>query len=247
MSKKFKDKRCVYCNRTPLETGSLHTADHIVARKLGLPNDRDNYPKAPACKKCNSEKSNLENDLLAVLPFGGRHQDARINLETMVPQRLQKNARVARFIGNSPSISWSEEIPGIILPCPSVNIDINKYKEWAALITKGLMWHHFKTYLKVDEHFIDVDFPRENERIFRKAEIKQLSNFVENTLGNQVFFYQGIQIPTDPEFSIWEFKVYGGLKIMFDSKSGNYSDQIQVITGSNEMIKTKSFSSLIRI
>jgi hypothetical protein len=54
--------------------------------------------------QCNNEKSKLENDLTSILPFGGRHRDARPNLE-LVPKRLVKNAKFRRLLATSRSNS----------------------------------------------------------------------------------------------------------------------------------------------
>jgi len=75
MSKRFKNKLCVYCLKNP----STPTGDHIFAREFFMQDRRANLPKVPACKHCNNEKSQLEHYLTAVLPFCGRHPDASGN------------------------------------------------------------------------------------------------------------------------------------------------------------------------
>jgi hypothetical protein len=55
VSKKFKGKPCVYCT-----DGTAISADHVIARQFFLERHRANIPKAPACVKCNGEKSALE-------------------------------------------------------------------------------------------------------------------------------------------------------------------------------------------
>jgi|SRR6516165_636442 hypothetical protein len=89
--KQFAGQLCVYCNSNPAVV-----PDHVFAREFFLVNQRDNLPQVPACDKCNNEKSRLEHHLTALLPFGGSHADALTNLETMVPKRLAKNARLHR-------------------------------------------------------------------------------------------------------------------------------------------------------
>src|ERR1700722_9395653 len=99
MSKKFKKKTCVYCCGKGIST----TGDHVFAREFFLKSRRATLPQVPACAPCNKEKSELEHYLTAVLPFGGRHDDASINLETMVPPRLAKNAKLHRGLGQRSS------------------------------------------------------------------------------------------------------------------------------------------------
>ena len=86
MSKKFKGMQCAYC----LDAVAT-TVDHVFSREFFLVEDRGYLPEAPACKACNDEKSRMEHCLTAVLPFGGRHDQARANLEGHVPPRLAKN------------------------------------------------------------------------------------------------------------------------------------------------------------
>jgi len=94
MSKRFKSgELCVYCSKLPAVTG-----DHIFARKFFVESARANLPQAPVCATCNNEKSELEHYLTAVLPFGGRHPDALENLVSMVPKRLQRNAKLHRVL-----------------------------------------------------------------------------------------------------------------------------------------------------
>ena len=66
MSKRFRDKPCVYCLTNPSTT----TGDHVFAREFFPEAARANLPKVPACESCNNEKSHLEHYLTAVLPFG---------------------------------------------------------------------------------------------------------------------------------------------------------------------------------
>src|SRR3989304_4598934 len=90
-ARQFRGMRCVYCRDQP---GT--TADHIFSRQLFLIRNRAYIPQVPACQKCNNEKSKLENDLTAILPFGGLHADAHENLVELVPKRLAKNLRLHR-------------------------------------------------------------------------------------------------------------------------------------------------------
>ena len=65
MSKKFKNKMCVYCGEA-----KSATADHVFSRELLLKAHRGDLPKVPACESCNHEKSVLEHYVSAILPFG---------------------------------------------------------------------------------------------------------------------------------------------------------------------------------
>ncbi len=85
-SKKYKGKPCVYCQ----ENESIAQGDHVFFRKLFLEEERKNLIKVPACDYCNTEKSKLEHYLANILGFGGRHPDAKENLESLIPPRLEK-------------------------------------------------------------------------------------------------------------------------------------------------------------
>jgi hypothetical protein len=72
------------------------TPDHVWGRGFCLEQYRDNLPQVPACGKCNGEKSTLEHYLMTVLPFGCQHRDSQATLKTLVPKRLEKNAKLFR-------------------------------------------------------------------------------------------------------------------------------------------------------
>src|SRR3989442_1792736 len=91
MKDKFKGQICVYCGKA-----QATTADHVICREFFLVKHRGHLPQVPACLPCNNEKAALENYLTVVLAFGGRHSHAAENLSTMVPKRLQKNAKLHR-------------------------------------------------------------------------------------------------------------------------------------------------------
>ncbi len=85
MSKKYKGKRCVYCQDNP----SINQGDHVFARGLFLEIERHNPIKVPACDECNNKKSSIEHYLAS---FGGRHSGAEETLNSLVPTRLKKKS-----------------------------------------------------------------------------------------------------------------------------------------------------------
>lgn len=48
---------------------------------------------------------------MVVLPFGGRHTDAAVNLQTMVPKRLLKNKKLHKELANGPRGKRRDAIP----------------------------------------------------------------------------------------------------------------------------------------
>jgi hypothetical protein len=143
-SKKFAGELCVYCN-----SKSSGAPDHVFAREFFLVNQRGNLPQVPACQDCNNAKSRLEHYLTALLPFGGRHADAPINLESMVPKRLAKNARLHRALGRNKSTIWNSAESGLSVPQMALPID-GQLEKLFEFITKGLLWHHWKVRLTGD-------------------------------------------------------------------------------------------------
>ena len=85
MPKGLTGQPCAYCRTGP----STAQGDHVFPRTFFLESKRGDLPKVPACKQCNDEKSRLEHYLATVLPFGGRHADASVNLEE---QSFSQNA-----------------------------------------------------------------------------------------------------------------------------------------------------------
>ncbi len=106
MSKKFKDKPCVYC-----PTGISATADHAFAREFFLERHRANLPKVPACAVCNGEKSALEHYLTTILSFGGVHPNALENLITTAPRRLAKNLKLRDTLAAAINAPDAEHLP----------------------------------------------------------------------------------------------------------------------------------------
>lgn len=99
---------------------------------------RDNLPKAPLCTKCNSQKSRLETNLLAIFPFGTNHSDALENLNTNVPKRLEKNIKLYRNLQTSTKPESTKNENGIIVPTTVIEFDINKLFVLFNYITKAL-------------------------------------------------------------------------------------------------------------
>jgi hypothetical protein len=144
VSKKYRDKVCVYCAGAPSVT-----ADHIIARQFFLSNRRSDLPKVPACEACNRQKSELEHYLTAVLPFGGRHPDATVALGTMVPKRLLKNRRLHEklIVGLRRSTARHPDADSQAQTSLAIPIESVRLRQLFALITKGLVWYHWQTIL----------------------------------------------------------------------------------------------------
>jgi hypothetical protein len=203
-SKKFSGELCVYCNTRP---GVV--PDHIFAREFFLVNQRGNLPQVPACDQCNNEKSRLEHHLTSVLPFGGRHPDALANLETMVPKRLGKNARLHRELAQGRGRMWNRTEGGMLVRQMTLPME-GQLDKLFALITKALLWHHWKVRL-TDDHTVVAGLVPDN--FLAPFSGVPPERRVKATLGGDTVSYAGLWGETDPQMSMWEFTIYGGLQI----------------------------------
>ena len=212
MSKKYINKKCVYCNLRI----STNTGDHVFPRELFLVNRRNNLPKVPCCTICNNQKSQLEHNLLAILPFGASHPDALENITTNTPKRLEKNVKLHRKLQASVNQTFIKNNRGIFEPIMIIDFDMVQLFELFKYITKALAYFHFN---------IQID-SRHSVKSFNASQT--LNNFfngmrqnhIEQDLGNGTVWYRGIQAKDNEFLTLWEYRIYGGLNFL-DQLSGN--------------------------
>jgi hypothetical protein len=221
MKRRFKGLLCAYCSTRVAVTG-----DHIFARKFLLESARADLPQAPACDRCNNEKAKLENYLMAVLPFGGRHADAIENLASMVPKRLQKNIKLYKQL--------AEGFSGNRLP-----LEGEKLEKLMGLIARGLIWHHWNVYLNDETHAIHVatisadGMARYQKTVFGLT----TPNRLNESIGGDAFACEGMQAVDDPALTVWRFSIYGGLMVGDASASDRLGCDFVVITGPKSLIQ----------
>jgi hypothetical protein len=214
MSKRFKGKICIYCGCT-----AATTMDHVFAREFFPVRRRDNLPKVPACAACNAEKSQLEHYLTAVLPFGGKHEDAEEVLSEMVPPRLERNAKLKRALSGGHAQGWTKE-NGVLVPAMTVPFDSDRASELFRFITKGLLYHHWGVILDKRTHGVWAGFLNARGIEFHQRLLGMNSSArLREDIGNGTFVYESAQGTDIPEMSIWIFDIYGGLKLGGDSDS----------------------------
>lgn len=204
MSKKFKDKICVYCN----DGKSTKSGDHIFPRKLFLERRRGDLPKVACCQKCNNKKSQLEHYLLTILPFGATHEDAIENLSSLVPGRLAQNISLHEKLYNRQSIEYVKNENGVIEPYMSLPFNSSKLIELFNFISRALTFHHFS--VKIDENDLAISAVGYNIDSFIKGKAK---NRIDVNLGNGTVVYKGVQALDNEKITAWEFYIYGGLKV----------------------------------
>jgi hypothetical protein len=219
MSKKFKGKLCVYCCVATSTTG-----DHIFAKEFFLETRRKNLPMAPACSRCNAQKSKLEHYLTAVFPFGGRHTDAVVNLKTMAPKRLDRNAQLLSTLQATFRLpghrSW-EYANGLFVPIIGLPFDWNKFGKWLILIVKGLSWFHWKKHITSD-CIVDVRWGYDS--LFQRLLAMHAACHIRQDLGAGTFSYEAAQGIDNPRVSVWQFLIYGDAR--FGSKSTALSETV---------------------
>lgn len=205
MKNRFKGKTCPYC----AVPGCSETEDHVVCRKFFLERHRGNLPKVPACKPCNSRKSELEHYLTAVLPFGGRHADATETLATMVPGRLEGNKRLARELAAGAEYVSPLDSSGD--PAFTVPFDSEPLRELFEMIARGLAWHHWVLLLPPDTVNVYGWFASpEGTAIFNQIFAHSARRRVTDQLG-RAFLYEGAQAKDFEQFTIWRMSLYGAV------------------------------------
>lgn len=218
MSKKYKGKLCAYCAKNLSFTG-----DHIFARSFFLEDRRANLPKVPACNQCNADKSNLEHYLATVLPFGGRHVDAKKNLQFMVPGRLSRNEALSKQLSQAVSPVWHSNESGLVVPSYAIDFNQDNLQKLIELIVRGLSWHHWKVYLQ-SSTFVDVHFLGSGGRaLYARYLGLGSAKSVDVDLGQGTFRYSGRQSMDNNQITLWAFEVYGGIIFSDGTKDGDAS------------------------
>ncbi|MGI8989197.1 MAG: HNH endonuclease [Bryobacteraceae bacterium] len=212
MSKKFKGKTCAYCARA-----TATTDDHGFAREFFLLGDRNYLPKAPACKSCNEAKAKYEHYLTAVLPFGGRHPQAVVNLQSGVPGRLSNNWKLNKTLLGSMRPAWLREGTGLYQQTGIVDFASSKLEGLIKFIGRGLAWRHWKLYLRPDADVSVMFMPDMMSACFKSltGSWRNAQEGVGN-LGNGTIQYMGVQAPDPPELTVWTISMYGGLVLSDD-------------------------------
>ena len=64
--------------------------------------------------------------MMALLPFGGRHPAALINLREMVPNRLKNNQRLHSRLRQNQDRIWAEDDSGVSVPMMTLPVDAER-------------------------------------------------------------------------------------------------------------------------
>lgn len=217
MSKKYTGKTCAYCALP----GVSSTRDHVLAREFFLKKDRHHLPIVPACRKCNGEKSSLETYILAVLPFGSRHEDARAYAELNLERRLLRNRALKESLILRRDGSWEAHPNGLMVPASSLPVDTAKVYRLFSMVIRGLFMHHWNVALD-PEWYVDVQMfdPRGERQVIQDVINKivgPVSQTEKGNFGRGTFVYEAMRSAAVAELSLWQFSIFGGLQFGGDN------------------------------
>ncbi len=209
MSRRFKEKTCVYCG---LEQASS-TGDHVFAREFLPVEHRANLPQVPACIICNGEKSKLEHYLLTLLPFAGHHPASSELLSNAVPKRLAKNQKLHRQLSAGRGKAFIE-YRGVIRPSMTLPFDGEKLAKLFVLVARGMTAHSFGAQIP-QSYYVGAGILTEHgEQITRPLLAGNANARVKEALGDELIEYEGAQAIDNACLTVWKFRLYGGM--MFD-------------------------------
>ena len=226
---RFGGETCAYCCTEPSTSD-----DHVFARGFFIEAQRPGLVQAPACAACNGDKNKLESEMMVVLGFAGRHADATQNLSDQVAHRLtnKANARVARDLRTGTRALWLIE-NGVVRRGMSIPVDWAKVELLFGFIARGLAWHHFdKLQLGADCSVGIVNMVGRDGHMFRQFLGLNAGRRVEEDVGQGTFHYRGAQAGENPQITVWEFSIYGGIRT---ADSGDGVHNIGVMTGPNRI------------
>lgn len=207
MRRAFRGKICAYCNANTSETD-----DHIVGRGFFPKDLRNNLPKVPACKECNSKKAAFERYAMAVLPFGSTHSAGESMLRSEVAGRLDNDPEWRRQLrgGMKPIIVRGPG--GILQPTSTVPIDISAINELLAMVIRGLVYDRTRKALPGDHRIGIMWLTDLGIAWFREYFISaDQDQYVNRSLADGAFSYESTQSVEEPFLSAWILSIYGRL------------------------------------
>lgn len=155
-----------------------------------------------------------------------------VTLQTMVRPRLEKNLRLTRALARGRRRVWASlGASGLEIPVASVQVDANQLERLFRFIGKGLLWFHWRVYLKDAEHSVVVQLlNKAGEDVFEDGIFSKMAPRVSADLGNGTFRYEGIRHPDDEAVSVWRIWIYGGLQFCDPDHPENTGSQVAVYT-----------------
>ena len=205
-SKKYQEKYCVYC-----VDGISEGADHVICREFFPPDCRRGLPKAPACKPCNSRKSELEHYLTAVLPFGSDHETALQSQVEKVKRRLWRNPALKDELRSGRRPVSLKARNGKTTITTSLPFQPDLLAEYCGFVVKGLVWHEWSTIIPKD-YLVEVMPVSQHGLLFFRDLLKMSPELrQERSFANGGLRYICTRNREDAAFSVWHIKLYDDL------------------------------------
>ena len=200
MSRANRRHPCVYCS------SGNGTDDHVFARAFFCELDRGNLPRAPACGKCNGRKAELEAYVSTILPLCV--SDAGSKILEAAANRLENNQKLRRSLSAPREPSVVEVSPYRYELRPSLPLDFEKVGLLFEMITRGLIWHHWRYILPADcgtrAIAMPASFSDQQLRHFNRDE-----HYIENCIA-KTFLYRAWRACDAPYTSVWRHQFVGG-------------------------------------
>ena len=199
--------------------------------------------KAPACEKCNGEKSRAEHYLTAVLPIAGRHAKARTNRKPTA-ERLAKNRPLARHLRTASQPAWiRQDERDYASQRGSCSSTARASTAPEVCRKRPRMPHHWKVYLRARDAVVVLLFPDASSELFHQliCGMRPGARGSED-FGNGTLRYRGVQAAEPPQLTLWTMSLYGGI-VLSDDGSRSTGESIScttwwVITGPKELAET---------
>jgi hypothetical protein len=226
-SKKYKGKPCVYC-----VDGISIDGEHIISRKFFPEEFRDNLPKAPSCKHCNTAKSKLEHYLTAVLPFSSDHITALKSQAEKVNQRLNKNLTLKNELRTGISPAWFPADNGSVEKTIAISFQPEKLIAYCEYLVKGFIWHEWDVILP--KHYVIQVMSLTQHGYGLIRDLLKLSPELrrQRSYADGGFSYACTRNSTDGAFTVWHFRFYENIHLSdnTDEKSVEFAE-ICALTG----------------
>jgi hypothetical protein len=167
-----------------------------------------------------------------VLPFGGVHEDALRNLETMAEGRLDKNRKLRRELASG----FEKQMPDGNYGLP---FDVGPLRRLFAGVAVGLLWHHHRTYLPATHDTIAFTPPDDVLPKLACGLLEPNGRRIQGDVGHGTFRYVANVALEDEAMSAWFFQIMSGLKMTGDPARPDATvSSVVAITGSKSTIET---------
>jgi hypothetical protein len=125
-----------------------------------------------------------------------------------------KNRKLRRELGEGSERIWTQEPSGLAVRALALPIDGEKVERLIGFIARGLMNCHFGIVLGPD-CFVDVcTLTPLGETYFAQYRSTRAQHRVRGDIGNGALIYEGAQGIDNPQISVWEMVLLGGVKMV---------------------------------